>query len=374
MILTVLLLNAPTAWAQTTFTNPIGNGADPWVVFWQGQYYLTQSGGNIQVSRAPRLQDVARAAYVRVWTPPATGMWSREIWAPEIHYLSGKWYGYVAADDGVNDNHRMYVMEGTTQDPQGPMVFKTKINALTDRWAIDGSVLTIAGNNYFIWSGWEGTVNIRQNIYIAAMSNPWTISGERVLLSTPEFAWEMQGGSPSINEGPQTLYHGNDAFIIYSASGSWSDYYCLGQLRLVGSNPLDSTAWRKSTVPVFSPTAQVFGPGHCSFAKSPDGTEDWILYHAAIASGAGWNRNLRMQRFTWNADGSPNFGTPIPEGVIQQAPSEGATGVLFRSSAARALVLPKILRTGWRSKGGKDLRGRGVRGEVPSPFQSVDPE
>lgn len=349
-------------WAQSTFTNPIGTGADPWVIAWQGEYYLTQSRGNIEVSKAARLQDVAKAAFVRVWSPPATGMWSKEIWAPEIHYLDGKWYAYVAADDGANENHRMYVMEGTIQNPQGPMTFKAKISPSTDRWAIDGSVLTVAGKHYFIWSGWEGTENVRQCLYIAAMSNPWTIAGDRVRLSLPEYAWEKQGGSPAINEGPQALYHGDDVFIIYSASGSWSDYYCLGQLRLVGGNPMDSAAWKKSPEPVFSPTAQVFGPGHCSFVKSPDGTEDWIVYHAAVSKGSGWTRNVRMQKFTWKPDGSPDFGTPIPAGVIQQAPSEGSNGLITGQITHRRRAPPSASGLDfpwvWRTEGGRDARGR----------------
>jgi GH43 family beta-xylosidase len=55
--------------------------------------------------------------------------------------------------------------------------------------------------------------------------------------------------------------------------------------------------------------------------KSPDGTEDWIIYHAAKHSGAGWDRNLRAQKFTWQADGSPDFGTPVSAGVPLTVPS-----------------------------------------------------
>jgi GH43 family beta-xylosidase len=33
------------------------------------------------------------------------------------------------------------------------------------------------------------------------------------------------------------------------------------------------------------------------------------------------NRSTRAQKFTWNADGTPNFGTPIGLGVQVAAPS-----------------------------------------------------
>ena len=201
LTLTVCLLGLSAA--ADSFTNPIGPGADPWVFRWQNNYYrIGSGGGTLGVFKAAKLQDVAKAPRVTVWTPPSTGMWSKELWAPELHYLDGKWYVYVAADDGVNDNHRMYVLEGQSQDPQGQYAFKAKISAPTDRWAIDGSVLTLAGKNYFIWSGWPGAVNGAQNIYIAPMSNPWTISAERVMISQPDYDWEKMGGPPTVNEGP----------------------------------------------------------------------------------------------------------------------------------------------------------------------------
>ena len=318
-----ILLAAPSASAQT-FTNPIGPGSDPWVFRWQGYYYLCLSaGGGITVAKAAKLEDIARSPRVTVWKAPASGAWSKELWAPEMHYLQGRWWAYVAADDGSNANHRIYALSCGEQDPQAPCTMKGKIAAPTDRWAIDATVLSAGGKDYLVWSGWADTQNVRQNLYIAPMANPWTLAGDRVMLSTPDHPWEKLGGNPSINEGPEALYHDGQTFLVYSASGSWSDYYCLGQLRLGGKNPLDSAAWSKTPKPVFSPTDQVFGPGHCSFVKSADGGEDWIVYHAAVASGAGWNRNLRIQQFGWQKDGNPWFGTPIPEGVPIPVPGSG---------------------------------------------------
>jgi GH43 family beta-xylosidase len=214
----------------------------------------------------------------------------------------------------------MYVLEGSSDDPQAPFHFKGKIAAPTDRWAIDGTVLEMPGGKlYFIWSGWEGNTNGKQSLYIAPMSNPWTISGERVCISKPDREWE-QRDSPIINEGPETLWHEGHLFIIYSASGFWDDNYCLGQLTWTGGDVLDPKSWVKKSETVFSRTADVFGPGHCSFTQSPDGKEDWIIYHAHIHQGVA-QRDVRIQRFTWNADGSPNFGVPVSPGVPLALPS-----------------------------------------------------
>ena len=209
----------------------------------------------------------------------------------------------------------MFVLEGSSQNPQAPFVFRGKLSAPTDRWAIDGTVLQMPGDKlYFLWSGWDGTENVAQNLYIAPMSDPLTISGERVCISRPEHDWEKRG-QPLINEGPQVLWHGDKLFVIYSASGSWGDDYCLGQLAWSGGDVLDSKSWVKKPTAVFSRAEKVFGPGHCSFVKSRDGSEDWIVFHTAKYSGAGWKRQVQTQRFTWNPDGSPKFGEPVPVGV-----------------------------------------------------------
>jgi GH43 family beta-xylosidase len=301
------------------FVNPIvDSGADPWVIPWRNDYYYCRTGdnGSIQVAKAHRLEDIGRAPRIEVWTPPPDGAYSKNVWAPELHRLGKRWYIYFAADDGDNRNHRMYVLESNTSDPQGSFIFKGKIAALTDRWAIDGTVLTLDdGSIYFIWSGWEGFENTRQNIYIAPMESPWHIGGERVCISTPEYDWEKVS-APDVNEAPEVLKKDGRIFIIYSASGSWTDDYSLGQLTYVGGDVLSKESWLKKKTPVFSKTADVFGPGHACFVKSRDGLGDWLVYHAAKHSGAGWDRNVRAQRFTWNADGSPNFGSPVPNGVL----------------------------------------------------------
>ena len=307
---------------QATLTNPVApDGHDPWVIQDSGLYYYCYSHrGRIWVNHGRTIQEVVQFTGEAVWRPEPGQAYSRELWAPELHRLMGGWYIYVAADNGRNENHRMYVLQSRTGDPAGPYDLKGKIADASDKWAIDGTVLEHKGQRYFIWSGWEGDTNVQQNLYIARMKDPLSIAGPRSLISQPVYDWEKIG-NPLVNEGPQVLKHEDDVFIIYSASGSWTDHYCLGQLKLVGADPLDPNAWQKKETPVFGSTATVFSPGHASFTKSPDGTEDWIVYHAAKHKGAGWNRNTRMQRFTWDTRGDPSFGSPVSENIEIAAPS-----------------------------------------------------
>lgn len=287
---------------------PLGGGADPWFYEHDGRYYYCYSLGNgIGVKSADSLAALWDAEGRRVYTAPADTMYSTDYWAPELHYLDGRWYIYVAADDGANENHRMYVLSCDT--PDGEFVMAGKITDPSDKWAIDGTVLEYNNELWFIWSGWENDSDGQQNLYIAHMSDPTHIDGGRVRISTPSRKWEKNG--MPINEGPEILYHGTKVFLVYSASGSWTDDYCLGMLTLTGA-PDSALGWVKSPAAVFSKAETAYGPGHCSFVTS--GGVDYIVYHANVESGTGWGgRSVRIQPFSYRL-GVPAFGEPLAAG------------------------------------------------------------
>jgi Predicted beta-xylosidase len=216
----------------------------------------------------------------------------------------------------------MHVLESAGTDPMGPYTYKARLHDSIDGWAIDASVLQLNGSLYLLFSAWAGNY---QNLYIAPMSDPWTVSGERVLLSSPTYDWEREDGN--VNEGPVALQHEGRTFIIYSASACWGPHYKLGMLIYNGGDPLSSGAWSKFPEPVFQATDGVYGPGHNGFFKSPDGTEDWIVYHAndSRLGGCDVKRTTRIQKFTWNSDGTPNFGDPLPLDTDMPVPSGEGT-------------------------------------------------
>ncbi len=334
-----------------TLTNPlVQRGQDPYLVCHQGHYYLLMSEDDrrLTIRCAARLADLGRVPTTIVWEAPRTGPTRTHVWAPEMVLIDGHWYIYFAADNGRNVTHRMYVLESVGRDPLGPYREKGKIADRTDMWAIDGTVLEEGEDRYFIWSGWPSHQNVQQNLYIARMSTPWSLSDERVLLSEPTYAWEIPTRFPTgmhnsviprVNEGPVLLCRNRRVFLVYSANGSWTEDYCLGLLtRTAGSNPLDRYAWRKSVEPVFvkNPAAGVYAPGHNSFFQSPDSREDWIVYHANLTRRGHWKkRTVMAQRFTWQADGTPDFGAPLAPGTCQGGPAgEAATVVEVLDVAA----------------------------------------
>jgi GH43 family beta-xylosidase len=338
----------PIVESPETLVNPIlPSGPDPWVIWHDGfYYYMNTTGRNLKIWKTRSMADLATAENKVVWTPPLSGPNSRDVWAPELHYLRGKWYIYFAADAGTNASHRIWVLENDSQDPlAGDWHLKGKVADSTDRWAIDATILEHGSRLFMIWSGWEADVNGTQNLYIAELSDPWTVKGPRVRISSPDQPWEKVGDLTArrdpeenpglnridpphveVNEGPEILRHGDNIFLIYSGGGCWTDFYSMGMLTAsAGSDLLDPRSWRKSPIPVFwqSAKAHAYGTGHGSFFRSPDGTEDWMLYHAnpQPGQGCGSHRSPRAQRFTWNADGTPDFGRPLGLGLPVPRPS-----------------------------------------------------
>ena len=337
------------ATSRRTLTNPLlPSGADPWVISRDGfYYYMNTTGRNLTLWKTQHIGDLKTAEKRVIWTPPVSGPDSHDIWAPELHFLRGKWYVYFAADAGKNRSHRLWVLQNSSPDPlQGNWVLKGELHAPSDKWAIDGSVFENRGKLYLVWSGWAGDANGTQSIYLAQLKNPWTVEGKRVMISTPEHPWEEVGDLPdhrksretnpgadsddpphvNVNEGPEILQHGDKVFLVYSASGCWTNFYELGMaVASASSNLLDPSSWKKSPLPVFweSPEAHAYGTGHNGFFKSPDGKQDWIIYHANSEpnQGCGAQRSPRAQPFTWTPGGTPDFGRPVPVGEPIPAPS-----------------------------------------------------
>ncbi len=322
-----------------TFANPLAPGADPWVVRRDGAYYYVKSQDRrIWVARSTRLSELFAAPARAVWSAPDTG-WNRtHIWAPEMHFVDGRWYIYYTAgrDGPPFTSQHAGVLQSADDDAlgrwadRGPVYTGDSVGTgMGDRWSIDMTVGRIAGRDYAVWSGWAqraATDKTPQQLYIAPLANPWTITSNRVLLSAPDAEWE-RGPELDLQEGPQFLTRGADVFVIYSTRDSWLKDYALGQLRLrdTTANPLDPANWTKSG-PVFTGNERVYGVGHASFVTSPDGTEHWIVYHSKDAPTPGWRRSVFMQPFGWSPAGDPRFAPATAPGNRIRVPRGDCPG------------------------------------------------
>ncbi|HEY4143519.1 glycoside hydrolase family 43 protein [Pinirhizobacter sp.] len=320
-----------------TFTNPVFVGQDPYIEVVDGIYYYSSSGcgiADICVKQSRSLTGLATAPWQAVWKHgPGDIVNSKEVWAPELHYIDGRWYAYYAADDGDNDHHRLFVLAA---DKSGPALGKFheadtglthgQLKLSPDHWGIDPNVFTAAdGKRYLTWSCTnQADSAFPQRICLARLRDAVTVDGSTVLLSTPTEPWETR--DKPIQEGPVGYARNGRTYITYSGSASWiPNDYAVGLLSLkAGGNARDAASWLKSG-PIFDHHGTVYGPGSVVFVPSPDGKQQWNVYHAIERLDCKPNayacRDIRMQPMHFDAHGAPVLGVPIDAGVPMGLPS-----------------------------------------------------
>lgn len=298
--------------------------ADPYVYrHTDGTYYFTASVpayDKIILRRADSLEGLRHAPETVIWEKHEGGEMSEHIWAPELHYLDGKWYIYFAAGEKENIwRIRPFILECTGQNPVDDMwVERGKIQRADDdiysfeAFSLDATVFENKGEHYYVWAE-KVSVGVQiSNLYIARMESPTKLATAQVLLTTPDYDWERR--DIWVNEGPAVLKKNGRIFLTYSASGT-GECYCMGMLSIGEDDDLlDPRAWKKERYPVLKSDAQreIFGPGHNSFTKLPDGT-DVCVYHARpyeeIKGNPLYdpNRHARVLRVAWDENGYPVF-------------------------------------------------------------------
>ncbi|WP_100447150.1 family 43 glycosylhydrolase [Glycomyces xiaoerkulensis] len=301
--------------------------ADPQI--WKhsdGYYYFTASVpeyDRIIMRRSTTLQGLASAQEVTVWWKHDSGPMSHHIWAPEIHHIDGRWYIYFAAGEADDIwRIRMYVLESTSSDPtSGGWTELGQITTPRDSFSLDATTFTHNGARYLCWAQSDPDVSGGgTSLFLATMSNPWTLSSSPVRISMPTYDWERVGHN--VNEGAYVIKRNGRIFMTYSASATDANY-SVGLLTASESaNLLDPASWSKNPEPVLQShdgTGQ-YGPGHNAFTVSEDGQSDIMVYHArpyeAIDGDPLYdpNRHTRLQKIYWNDDGTPSFGIPVADG------------------------------------------------------------
>ncbi|CAI1735879.1 Alpha-N-arabinofuranosidase 2 precursor [Serratia quinivorans] len=308
------------------YPNPlIEQRADPFVLrHSDGYYYFTASVpeyDRLELRRARSLSELAQASPTVVWQKPQQGPMSHLIWAPELHFINGKWYLYFAAAHspeiaGGLFQHRMFALECSAANPlTGDWVEKGRIYTHIDSFSLDATHFEHRGQHYYLWAQKDPAIPGNSNLYLAEMEDPWTLKGRPVMLSQPELPWETVGFS--VNEGPAVITHGQRIFISYSASAT-DENYCLGLLWAdIDSDITDAAQWHKLDQPVFRTSVKnrQFGPGHNSFTLDEQG-RDILVYHARNYTEIEGdplydpNRHTRIKPLEWDEEGMPVLGEP----------------------------------------------------------------
>lgn len=302
----------------------IAQRADPYVYkHTNNDYYFTASlpeYDGIALRRAKTLKGLQSAEEIMIWKKHENGPMSFHVWAPELHYLDGKWYIYFAAGMAEDVwNIRPYVLECMGEDPltdewieRGMMQCADEDEFSFRAFSLDATILRNKGKNYFIWAEKVGVGKQISNLYIAEMETPLKLKTVQVLLTTPDYDWERKGFW--VNEGPAVLYRNGKIFVTYSASETGIDY-CMGMLMIdENADLLDPRAWQKKRYPVLASDASktIYGPGHNSFTKDEEGN-DILVFHARTETEIvgnplyNPNRHAMLMKFDWNEEGEPVF-------------------------------------------------------------------
>ncbi len=299
--------------------------ADPYVYkHTDGTYYFTASlpdYDGIALRKADKLFDLKDAPEKMIWKKHDKGIMSFHVWAPELHFIFGKWYIYFAAGD-VDDIWaiRPYVLECLGDDPFNDEWIEKGMMQCSDEdpfsfraFSLDGTVLENHGEYYFIWAEKVGVGKQISNLYIAKMESATKLSTVQVLLTTPDYDWERVGFW--VNEGPAFIKHDGKIYMTYSASET-GVAYCIGMLSADENDDLlDPKSWEKRRMPVLktSEELKIYGPGHNSFTVNDEG-EPVMIYHARTEAEIvgnplyNPNRHAMVMKVKWNDSGEPEFG------------------------------------------------------------------
>ena len=337
------------------YQNPlIEERADPYVVKGEdGYYYFTASYpaygsvnkgyDRIILRRSETVAGLAAAEEKTIWKAHDSGILAKHIWAPEMHFIGGKWYMFFAAGSSSDVwAIRPYVLQCEGSDPYndpwkecGQMQASTGDSDSFTSFSLDMTYFENRGKHYVIWAEIKGD----SSLFMAEINpeEPWKLISKPILLTKPEYKWELV--NHRVNEGAAVLKRDNKIYVFFSASGTGSEY-CVGKLEAdADADLMDTASWKKYNSPALS-SANVngeSGPGHNSFVEDENGNL-LIVYHArpsahdnkqcgSYASDPLYDpcRHTRIRQVYFGANGLPNIAMKPEELLAPQHRTVTAT-------------------------------------------------
>lgn len=248
--------------------NPLFTGADPFLLYHEGMYYMYFTGGaekdrpGFLVYSSADLQNWENRGYC---LEAKDVMGDRNFWAPELIYRDGKFYMVYVANEHLG--------VAVADSPLGPFKQEDK-KWLSERKAIDGHFLLDGDGQTYLYYVRFDNANV---IYAAKMSDDLMSIDEenevRLIDATEE--WETR--DCLVAEGPFVLKHNGLYYLTYSCNHTRSQDYAVGYA--VSDKPLGPFVKYKGN-PILHKTETVFGVGHHSFSLAADGKTLLCAYHS----------------------------------------------------------------------------------------------
>ena len=343
LLIFVLLFSVPRSiHAQAPYRNPVVGDpnhvdpelADPFVLKWNGEYFLYTSGSPITAYHSTDLVHwdfvgpVLRAS-------EAPKAWNQtDVWAPEVVYRNGKFYLYYTAsrksDDWRVGEIARRIGVAVSESPRGPFVDSGQ--PVTPGWGIDATVFKDPdGGAEYLFYSYLYEPRLPGAGIVADRLTAWnSVAGHPTHITRGSEAWEDKDGDPNngsvryTNEAPTVLKHHGRYYMMYSG-GSWDlPTYALGYAtsETLPEGGLNGPGWKKMVPPILRSTPLVEAPGHNAMTKAPNNVDDICIYHARVIPFLDpWNRLPFVDRLYWNHDRMfmehPSLGDlPLPDQPI----------------------------------------------------------
>jgi len=308
-----------------TYANPVVEGADPDVLFYNGTYYLYQRKGSgndifsVRTSKDLVKWSDTKVMYRKDDDSPLSGFMS-----PNVFHYNGKFYLVFAAKHPDVGNHTLWCAVSDTPDGMFKHATGKPVPIHNDKLVaeIGGhpyvdpdtgklylSLVRFGGGNHI----WLEEYNIVNDQLVPVKDTlTWCIS--------PTETYEIDEFG-KISEGGVILKHNGYYYMIY-ASGHYKGHY--GEAYAVAKDILGPyTKYVNNDILTY--TAHMDGCGDAIFTTSPDGKELFFVYHIhSVVGNQGSSRMTCIDRVKFVPD--PNGGPDIltvygPTNTPQPRPS-----------------------------------------------------
>ena len=264
---------------DNNFKNPMLDGADPFILFYEGKYYMycTTENGRMLVGANDFSTDTPEGDGIYVYVSEDLKNWVKHgyalkkgdtmgdkwFWAPEVLEYRGRFYMVYASEE--------HIAIASAEHPLGPFKQENK-RWLRDGKSIDGSFFVDDdGCVYLYYVRLDG----QNRIFVARMKDDLSeIETEyESCLICAETPWETK--DCLIAEGPFVLKHNGLYYLTYSCNHTRCIDYAVGYA--VSDNPLGPFKKFEGN-PIMKRRGILLGVGHHSFFRAVDNTL-YCAYH-----------------------------------------------------------------------------------------------
>ena len=319
------------------FSNPVCPAylADPYCFLHDGIYYVVGTGETEtnDAGAAHRVVPMFKSKDLQHWEEvgpvlePSPEERGGSFWAPEVGYRDGTFHLYYHAS-GNGRGFRVRV--ATSRSPEGPYTDTGRPMTDVDKnvFAIDSDPFRDDDGQWYLFYATDfydadATTFRGTALVVDRLRSMTELVGDPQTVMRAHWPWQVYERDRLMHgtvadwytlEGPSVVKRHGKYYCFYSGGNFQNDTYGVDYLvadRITG--PWVEAGGARGPQVMRSIPGEVIGPGHNSIVTSPDGGQDYIVYHA-------WNaamtaRQLWVDPLDWTADGPqvPRFAERIRE-------------------------------------------------------------